>query len=58
MLQVRETQSRHFRVGGENGRRNFGLPVVDIDAGESDHELHRRWNPIPLKRLERFRMAA
>ena len=58
MLQIRETLSRHVRIGGESWRRYFGLPVVNIDAGESDHELHCGWNPIALKRLERFRVAA
>lgn len=58
MLQVGETLSRHFRMGGESRRRDVGLPVINIDAGESNHEFHRGWNPIPLKSLERFRMAA
>ena len=39
------------------GRRNFEHPVVNIDAGESYHELHCSWNPIPLKRFERSRFA-
>src|SRR5215469_3885896 len=58
MLEIRETLSRDSRISGESWRRNFGLPVVNIDAGESDHELHCGWNPISPKRLERLRMAA
>src|SRR5262249_22824240 len=58
MLKVRETLRRNLRIGSESWRWNFRLTVVDIDAAESDHELHRSWNSISLKCLERFRMAA
>ena len=58
MLKVRETLRRHFRIGSESWRWNFRLPVVDIDAAESDHELHRGWNSVSLKCLKRFGMAA
>jgi hypothetical protein len=58
MLKVRETPCRDFRIGSESWRWNFVLPVVDIDAAESDHELHRAWNSISLKCLKHFRMAA
>ena len=58
MLKVRETLRRHFRIGSESWRWNFGLTVVNIDAAESDHKLHRDWNSISLKCFEHFRMAA